>query len=944
VLAKSTGAIATLDNSGTIVVQGVGIAGGATTDAPLSNIALSLKNAILILTAGTNPSETHAPIIGDSMTRIVYKSAGTTWNSIHPGVNLQGSTLVFEAGGDGHLSKHPSAVVSNINLRWTSTSPTDFVLGMHQNWGIDNKPSTISGLRFVSVLGNYLVSLFTFTGGSTPANLANNAFDVRPDYCYDVAPVGQRPTGIRRSFRRSDFTATASSYWGAVSICPTYLWIDPYTTLSASGVLDSGKTYLRTVDYIATGNTSTDKCVDVVTLRFAPVVMDAVGNKLAGASVTVRNKNSVCSIANTIGSYRARLVASGITDASGKISITEPTTKDYTSNASHRTDSWVHQNRTRTQAWHKWWETGVKLITVSDSRNSTGMTAPELYASSDFEASYRCVGRVFATSTLDMSAPQSSAVALSTDDNYNSAASTAGITVSYTAGVTTVVLADGSYTLDGIWKAVIDFHAHPDRHEVESVLPFTSWTSGEMRFGSALSITGSPLAVIASGAKVKTITSAKAEAFNTAGNPTVTATLEDISGVRVTVRKLGGGTFNISARSGTTGAYTDLGYQADISGVTYTVPKGKPVEVVMWALGCVTYTRTIDTSTGGVTLDAEFVVNTSINTSLDVSSYLSNMALSLDTSGAMQFFVITFNAAITVSGIELGKALFHRLASQEVALNAGFLPGSTSTIVINADEITNPFPALRLALGASLLVTDRVYLDFYINQAAALASDSSYVLNPVRADGNQVQILRSKPALDTSIMAAAVRKELTTELGRIDVATSTRLASTAYTAPANADITSIKAKTDVLGNGPTLAQIEGSTVLAKATAVAAIPTNPVLATDTRLDKLDATVSSRLAAANYSAPAAVPTAAQNAAAVRTELATELGRMDSPISSRSTLTAQDIPQGLTAAQVWENASRTLTVAAGMTAEQEAALLATRDSALHTQTVVDTMGSIS
>ena len=46
--------------------------------------------------------------------------------------------------------------------------------------------------------------------------------------------------------------------------------------------------------------------------------------------------------------------------------------------------------------------------------------------------------------------------------------------------------------------------------------------------------------------------------------------------------------------------------------------------------------------------------------------------------------------------------------------------------------------------------------------------------------------------------ASAVRTELATELARVDVATSTRLASSAYTAPANSDVTAIKAKTDLL--------------------------------------------------------------------------------------------------------------------------------------------------
>jgi hypothetical protein len=50
-----------------------------------------------------------------------------------------------------------------------------------------------------------------------------------------------------------------------------------------------------------------------------------------------------------------------------------------------------------------------------------------------------------------------------------------------------------------------------------------------------------------------------------------------------------------------------------------------------------------------------------------------------------------------------------------------------------------------------------------------------------------------------------------------------------------------------------------------------------------LDNLDVAVSSRLAAASYTAP---PSAATNAAAVRTELAPELARVDASVSSRAT----------------------------------------------------------
>lgn len=60
--------------------------------------------------------------------------------------------------------------------------------------------------------------------------------------------------------------------------------------------------------------------------------------------------------------------------------------------------------------------------------------------------------------------------------------------------------------------------------------------------------------------------------------------------------------------------------------------------------------------------------------------------------------------------------------------------------------------------------------------------------------------LGNLPSASTN--ASAVRSELTTELGRVDVAVSTRLAVAGYTAPANSDITAIKAKTDNLPGDP----------------------------------------------------------------------------------------------------------------------------------------------
>lgn len=106
-----------------------------------------------------------------------------------------------------------------------------------------------------------------------------------------------------------------------------------------------------------------------------------------------------------------------------------------------------------------------------------------------------------------------------------------------------------------------------------------------------------------------------------------------------------------------------------------------------------------------------------------------------------------------------------------------------------------------------------------------------------------------------SANATAVRTELATELARIDVATSTRLASASYTAPANSDITAIKAKTDNLPAVPA-AQSDIPTAAQNATAVRT-------ELSTELGRIDVATSTRLAASAYSS---APSASDNAAAV------------------------------------------------------------------------------
>jgi hypothetical protein len=186
--------------------------------------------------------------------------------------------------------------------------------------------------------------------------------------------------------------------------------------------------------------------------------------------------------------------------------------------------------------------------------------------------------------------------------------------------------------------------------------------------------------------------------------------------------------------------------------------------------------------------------------------------------------------------------------------------------------------------------------------------------------------------------ATAVRAELSTELGRIDVATSTRLASASYVAPANSDITAIKAKTDNLPSDPADQSLIIDATNALSSQISSLPTAPsasIVASavrtelSTEMNRIDVNVSSRnavapldstatqaaaaAALASYDPPTkaeldsaiasipAAPSSSANASAVRSELATELSRIDTSISSRNAVAPDNANIALIKAKV-------------------------------------------
>jgi hypothetical protein len=187
-------------------------------------------------------------------------------------------------------------------------------------------------------------------------------------------------------------------------------------------------------------------------------------------------------------------------------------------------------------------------------------------------------------------------------------------------------------------------------------------------------------------------------------------------------------------------------------------------------------------------------------------------------------------------------------------------------------------------------------LEASVQTRASQTSVNAIPTNPLLTTDTRLNNLDAAVSTRSTLTAPQVRTELATELGRLDVAVSTRLASASYTAAP----TVVQIRQEMDANSTRLTNLD-TTVSSRATqaSVTAIPTNPLLTTDTRLNNLDAAVSSRLATAGYTAPPTV-------AAIRADIERTGGMLDVlptlPEMLASTLTKQaDLANLATAANV-------------------------------------------
>jgi hypothetical protein len=201
----------------------------------------------------------------------------------------------------------------------------------------------------------------------------------------------------------------------------------------------------------------------------------------------------------------------------------------------------------------------------------------------------------------------------------------------------------------------------------------------------------------------------------------------------------------------------------------------------------------------------------------------------------------------------------------------------TIASVVSGTSVTFTVPdthSVTAGTGATMQTTGTAVLDPTAVASAVWGAASRTIT------GGVVDTLTNAPTVPTpSQIASQVRTELSTELSRLDVATSTR--AVAADIPTS-DISAIKSKTDALPSDPAdqslvEAAIFGLTIPSVVQIRTELDSN-----STKLANLDATISSRSTLTTGDLPS-VPSAASVASAVRTEL-TEISNLDASVSSR------------------------------------------------------------
>lgn len=307
-----------------------------------------------------------------------------------------------------------------------------------------------------------------------------------------------------------------------------------------------------------------------------------------------------------------------------------------------------------------------------------------------------------------------------------------------------------------------------------------------------------------------------------------------------------------------------------------------------------------------------------------------------DTTGCVPFCATIYTAVANITGdayARLGAPAGASVSADvaAVAAKTGNLPAAPAAV---GDIPVASANATAVWAAGTKALTDKAGFSLAADQSSVTVGTA----NAIGATGLAAIWDRLTSAITTTGSIGKLVKDT------LDAAVSSRLATSGYTAPANADIAAIKADledenaglahiaattdtaNDLIGmpymgeDVSSIAGILGMPVGASLAAdVAAIPSAPPAATvasavrtelGTELGRIDAAVSSRLATSGYTAPSNTSIASILAIAQKLDTAFEL---DGAVYRFTTNALEEAPTdaggGTTAQQVWEYATRTL-----------------------------------
>jgi hypothetical protein len=289
-------------------------------------------------------------------------------------------------------------------------------------------------------------------------------------------------------------------------------------------------------------------------------------------------------------------------------------------------------------------------------------------------------------------------------------------------------------------------------------------------------------------------------------------------------------------------------------------------------------------------------------------------------SGNMAGSAGTYQIAFRAAGANVGSGSIVWDGTAEVA------PSTLTAAQVNAEADT------ALAdVGLTSTVTGRIdaAISSRLSPSGTLAVVTTLTNAPTSVTPSDIWSHASRTLTSASgPTAVEIRQEIDANSTKLDAAISTRLAGSAYTAPANSDISAIKSKTDnipaspaAVADIPTTAQIatavegsllneaDGSAVLnaivgaignqnlSEVSLVAAVRAD-LERTGGKLDSIPTT--------------SAPTAAQNATAV-------WGAATRSVTGGTVDTLTNAPASVTPSDIWSYNARTLTSASGPTAVQ-------------------------